>query len=185
MHEGKTNNIVYLPRHDEALLKEASDLSDRYGKNPYSDFVLMNGCRPPAAVAAAIGKLLGTRLRASDGSLQPTKSKSERAADKMRRKLENSEKNIDENLNRVLDAIALIAQNHADPIALIHRISAFEHEEIAGNLEKAVNWLTRFADQWHRHVENGFVQTQNIASRRDDEARPRRLHLVGESDCRS
>jgi hypothetical protein len=50
------------------------------GANAYTDFILKHGRRPDPVDAAVIGRLLGKRVRASDGTMQPQPSKAERDA---------------------------------------------------------------------------------------------------------
>jgi hypothetical protein len=167
----------------DALREEAAAFAEENGADAYTDFILKHGFRPERSQAAAIGKLIGRRVRAADGSLQPSKSKAERAATKKTRQIEKDEERIDADLNRAVDAIALLAQNECDPIALIHRMSTMEEEEITANIEKAVEWIQRFTNHWRHHVQNGIIQTQNAAAGDDGQARTRGLHLVRESDC--
>ena len=42
-----------------------------HGPNIYSDYLRKHGGRPDPATAATIGALLGGRVKASDGSMQP------------------------------------------------------------------------------------------------------------------
>ena len=53
---------------------EAEGLEAEYGPNPYSSFLRKNGCRPDPATAAGIGRSLGGRVRADDGSMQPPRA---------------------------------------------------------------------------------------------------------------
>ncbi len=125
------------------------------------------------------------RDAAADGGrqLRPPVSKAQRKAAKMARQIERDEKDVDMDINRALDAIALLAQNKNDPPALILRISTVEQTEITENIEKALEWLLPFANHWRNYVQNGFVQSQNPAARDDGRTRPRRrLHLVSEGD---
>ena len=110
------------------------------------------------------------------------KSRAARRRAKKERQIEKDEQRIDADLNRAIDAIALLAQNNVDPIALIHRISPMEEEEIASNIEKSLEWLLRFANQWRSYVQNRIVQTENIAAGNDGQARSGRLHLVRRGD---
>lgn len=42
-----------------------------HGPNAYSDYLRKYGRRPDPATAAAIGSILGGRVKASDGTMQP------------------------------------------------------------------------------------------------------------------
>jgi hypothetical protein len=61
---------------------------------------------------------------------------------------------IDADLSRAIDAIAFLARNEIDPAPLIARISPMEAEAVSANLQKAVDWLNRFADGWHVFIGN-------------------------------
>jgi hypothetical protein len=177
----KSNIVGFAPRNSLA----GSGDSEPNRSDAYTDFILKHGHMPDRSQAAAIGKLLGKRVRAADGSLQPPKSKSEKAAAKKTRRIDQDEETIDANLNRAIDAIALLAQNEGDPIALIHRMSPMEQDEISENIEKAVKWLIRFSNDWRSYVQNGIVQAQNAAPADDGQAWARRLYLVTNGDLGS
>lgn len=53
------------------LAAEAMALDVWHGRTIYADFLREHNRRPDPAQAAAIGKIMGTRVRASDGSMQP------------------------------------------------------------------------------------------------------------------
>ena len=57
-----------------------------------------------------------------------------------------------------------------------------EEEEIAGNLERSLEWLQQFANQWLGYVENRSLKAENIAAGNDGKARTGRLYLVRQSD---
>ena len=106
------------------------------------------------------------------------KPKAARRLAKQRREIEKDEQRIDADLNRALDAIALLAQNEVGSMALIHRLSPMEEEKITGNIVKLLEWLLRFANQWQSYVQNGIIQAKNSAPADDGQARARRLHLI-------
>ena len=151
----KSNIVGFTPR--DSLPSTGDGDGDLSRSDAYSDFIVKHGRIPDRSQAAAIGKLLGKRVRAADGSLQPPKSKSEKAAAKKARRIDADEEIIDANLNRAIDAIALLAQNEADPIALIHRMSPMERDETSENIEKAVGWLIRLSNHWRSYVQNGIT----------------------------
>lgn len=62
------------------LRLEAEAIEASNGPNPYSDYLRKHGQRPPREEASAIGRLLGGRVRARDGSMQPQLTKAEKAA---------------------------------------------------------------------------------------------------------
>lgn len=62
------------------LSAEASALIEAYGPNAYSDYLLKHGCRPDRKVAATIGRLIGVRVKAVDGTMQPPRTKADKLA---------------------------------------------------------------------------------------------------------
>lgn len=112
----------------------------------------------------------------------PAPNKAKRRQAKKERQIEKDEALVDADLNRAIDAIALLAQNKVDPIAIIHRITPMEEEEIASNIENSLEWLQRFANQWRGYVQNRFVQTENIVAGNDGAPRAGRLYLVRQGD---
>lgn len=112
----------------------------------------------------------------------PALTKVRRRRAKKERQIERDEERIDADLNRTLDAMALLAKNESDPVALILRTTPMEEEEIAGNLEKSLEWLQRFANQWLGYVQNRSLKAENIAAGNDGQAGPGRLYLVRQSD---
>src|ERR1700733_15116015 len=77
----KRSNIVSFPcQPSQELRAEAASFTELYGRNPYSDFLLGHGRRPGREPAAAIGRIMGIRVRSDDGSLQPRRTKAEQTA---------------------------------------------------------------------------------------------------------
>ena len=148
---GNTSDIT---RVRALLASEAMALEAQYGKNPYSDYLLKHHKRPEPNEAAAIGRLIGGRCEASDGSLQPPLSKADRQvlkAIKARRKAASRRYN---QILRLRSAIALLAQNEDDPTAVIACGSVlFDCPEIKNQMELALGWLNRFAREWSRGKE--------------------------------
>jgi hypothetical protein len=50
---------------------EAEGLEAEFGPNPYSKYLRENGRRPDPATAATMGRWMGGRVTASDGTMQP------------------------------------------------------------------------------------------------------------------
>lgn len=46
-----------------------------HGPNAYSDYLRKHGRRPDPATAAVIGNILGGRVKALDGSMQPARKR--------------------------------------------------------------------------------------------------------------
>jgi hypothetical protein len=62
------------------LRVEADAIEARYGSNAYSSYLRKHGRRPNREDAAAIGRYLGSRVRAEDGSMQPSLTAADRHA---------------------------------------------------------------------------------------------------------
>jgi hypothetical protein len=76
-----SDGVVAAPKQvDNDLSFEADRIAALNGSNPYSDFLREHGHRPDRGQAATIGRLMGARVRASDGSMQPVLTAGERAA---------------------------------------------------------------------------------------------------------
>jgi hypothetical protein len=155
------SNIVAFPRRAlddmgrmalerRLLIAEAMAIEGHYGKNAYSDYILKHGRRPSQAEAAGIGRRLGGRIRADDGSMQPSLSKGDRVAlhtIKSRRKAASRRY---DHILRLRDAIAALSENKDDPADVIGRGSCLLNApEIDAQLDAALCWLNRFAREWH------------------------------------
>lgn len=161
---------------------EAEEFAAQNGHDAYSDFLLKYGRRPGRAEAAAIGALLGRRVLAADGSLQPKLSKPARAARRVARRAEEAEMQIDAELSRVLDAVSFLAKNEIDPNALIARISPAEAEALTEQFGKAVLWLKRFEIGWRSHVNIGTSETEKPSTGNCDQAQQVGLRLIRSRD---
>jgi hypothetical protein len=157
-NENNEGEAVLLPLGDASeanrsrrlLISEALALEAQYGKNAYSDYLLNHHKRPDSIEAATIGRLLGGRVEAADGSLQPPLSETDRLVlrgIKGRRK--EAARRYDQIL-RLRTAIAALAQNHDDPADVIAGGSVLlDGPEISLQLDLALCWLSRFAQEWH------------------------------------
>jgi hypothetical protein len=155
--EPASDYVVYLgdtsavTRARALLSSEALAFEAQYGKNPYSDYLLKHHRRPSPEEAAAIGRLIGGRVEAADGTVQPPLSKADKRVlgeIKTRRKAASRRYN---QILRLRSAIALLAQNEDDPADLIACGSIlFDCPEIANHMELARGWLNRFAREWSR-----------------------------------
>jgi hypothetical protein len=148
-----------LARASRELFAEATTLTEAYGPNAYSDYLLKHGRRPGRKVAASIGRLIGVRVKAADGTMQPPRTKAEKLARAdLHRKWDH--------IARLRSALAQLAQNEDSPASIIERIVSVDRVEIGANLEKSLEWLIRFADQWHCHGKEKRPQAANYYSRR-------------------
>lgn len=57
------------------LMVEAEGIDAAYGPNAYTDYLRTHKKRPTRDEARAMGKLLGGRVRADDGTMQPPRLK--------------------------------------------------------------------------------------------------------------
>jgi hypothetical protein len=65
------SNVVTSIQDVQELRVEAEGIEATYGPNAYSDYLRRHGQRPDPISAAAIGRHLGGRVKANDGSMQP------------------------------------------------------------------------------------------------------------------
>jgi hypothetical protein len=140
------------------LSAEAAALVEAYGPNAYSDYLIKHGCRPERKVAATIGRLVGARVKAADGSMQPPRTRTEQLARaQLHRKWDH--------IARLRNALAQLAQNEDPPESIIHSIISADRAEIGANLEKSLAWLIRLADHWHSHGTEERPQAAHSDSR--------------------
>lgn len=133
------------------LRAEAMAIEAWYGKNAYSDFLFRYRRRPDPTQAATMGRLIGARVRASDGTMQPALTTSERTAVRAERKRHRVEAGLNTQVLRLCRAIAGLAENDAPPAELLDRICPHLDEPIIREqLSRAVLWLSRFEEEWRR-----------------------------------
>jgi hypothetical protein len=156
--ESRDGGTVILPLGDASeinkarrlLLSEAFALEAQHGKNAYSDYLLTHHKRPNVAEAATIGRLLGGRVEADDGTLQPPLSKADRAVLRGIRARRNAASQRYDHILRLRTAIAYLAANQHDPADVIAGGSILlDGSEIGLHLDHALSWLSRFAQEWH------------------------------------
>jgi len=136
----------------EDLSLEADQIEALNGVNPYSTFLRKHGHRPDRTQASTIGRLMGARVRASDGTMQPKLSAGERAAIKSIKKRRKEWGQQVEHIRRTMAAIAALSENQHDPSTVIdYAADVFLDSAIHEQLEIALNWLNRFAEESRRH----------------------------------
>ena len=144
---------------NDNFLAEADDFEAIAGPNPYSNFLRKHARRPDRAQAAAIGRLMGGRVRASDGTLQPILTKGERAAlsDIKRRRREWAQRF--DHIQRTAAAVAALTLNRDDPSTVFeYGAERFLTPEFRETLESAVLWLNAFAQQVIRHEKDSCAK---------------------------
>lgn len=130
------------------LRSEAAVLLQRHGPNVYSDYLLKNGRRPERHEAAVMGRLIGARVRASDGTLQPKLRR--------RRKTEGqAERDYIDQIVRFRCALANISEISGDPADVIRYMDPLfgDASVIREQLAHAVQWINSFAEEWGREQE--------------------------------
>jgi hypothetical protein len=141
--------LPYSTNYD-VLLAEAAAIEAWYGINAYSGFIKKYGRRPDREQAATIGRLLGGRVEANDGSMQPLLTNSDREVlrgIKTRRKAASRRY---DHILRLQEALAALAENEDDPAEVIGTGSCLLNESaISAQLDVALCWLNRFAEEWH------------------------------------
>ncbi|WP_213737482.1 hypothetical protein [Bradyrhizobium sp. dw_411] len=158
------NKRIHVARLDQLadrrrLSAEAATLAEAYGPNAYSDYLLNHGCRPNRKTAATIGRLIGVRVKAADGTMQPPRSKADKLARaELHRKWDH--------IARLRSALAQLALNEDAPESIIDSIVSADRAEISKNLEKAVKWLIRLSDYWQCHGTEERPQATHSNSRR-------------------
>ena len=134
------------------LLADAEHIESLYGPNAYSTYLRQHHQRPPKEEAAAIARLLGGRVRASDGSMQPRPSAVERKARKARQ--EAFERRY-EQVASLKAAIATLATLPDAGDLIGELVSA----DMVADIDAAVCCLQRITGQFH-----GWAQIQNAAN---------------------
>jgi hypothetical protein len=132
---------------------EADALEATYGPNAYSKYLREHNRRPDPNAAASIGWVLGGRVRADDGSMQPPLSAADRAALKdvnSRRKAFRLRFERIARLRAAIASLASLAENDSNPGILFgDEICLLNTPEVVAELDTAVYWLNRFAEYWH------------------------------------
>ena len=148
--------VTELTRAGEALqdqrclLAEAKAIAATYGKNAYSEFLSRNGRRPDPTEARTIGQLIGARVRASDGSMQPPMTTAERNARRQERVVRRGELERYAQIRRLKDALADLSQNASEPSELVELLCPqIDGSMISDHLEPALQWLIRFAEAYN------------------------------------
>lgn len=132
------------------LIAEAEYLEACYGPNPYSAFLRKHQRRPDRDQASTIGRLLGGRVRASDGTMQPPLSTADKQVLRGIKSRRQAASRRYSHILRLKDAIAALSENEDDPAEVIGRGSCLLNEaQISEQLDIALCWLSRFAREWH------------------------------------
>jgi hypothetical protein len=138
------------PLVDNALV-EAEKSEAKFGRNTYSCFIREHGGLPDRQQAVTIGKLMGVRVKASDGSLQPPLTEAERARHRQIRAEHKRWSRESDHIWRIKTAIAAISQNFDHPSAVIeYGANDLLTPAIRAQLEIALPWMIRFIRELRR-----------------------------------
>jgi hypothetical protein len=137
------------------LRAEANALVEAHGHNAYSDFILRHGRRPDRNQAVAIGRLMGIRVRAADGTLQPRRTKTKQPVAHPVKHQQRTEGDYIDQILRLRCALANLAENKGDPAEVIAYIDPLfgDASVIREQLAHAVQWINRFAEEWGHEQE--------------------------------
>jgi hypothetical protein len=151
-------------REGRLLMAEADALEAWIGPNAYSYYLRKRGERPGREEAAAIGRLLGGRVEAADGSLQPPLTAADRAAIRAIKSRRAAASRRYDHILRLQQAIAALAENEDDPADVIGEGSCLLNEQaISAQLGIAVCWLTRFEREWHERAQRSGARGSDAA----------------------
>jgi hypothetical protein len=144
------------------LRSEIAALEAAHGGNPYTDFILHHGHRPSPEQAATIGCLMGVRVRAADGTLQPQPTTAEKAKARKAKHFRQTEADYIDQIVRFRCVLATLAQNDGDPADIIRYMDPLfgDAAAIREHLAHAVQWINRFAEEWDREQETHGGQGQ-------------------------
>jgi hypothetical protein len=141
-----------LESSDSGLSADLEKIEALNGANLYSEFIKRHGHRPSREQASAIGRIMGARVRASDGTMQPGLTKGERAALASIKKRRKEWAKQVEHIRRTVVAISALSQNQDDPSAVMHYgVDVFSNPNLREQLDSALTWLIRFAEESHRN----------------------------------
>jgi hypothetical protein len=155
----QTANTNVLAFHDalqrnrgrDGLSAEVAAIEAWYGRNAYSDFLKEHGCRPNPEQATTIGRLIGARVKATNNRMYPIESATERETRRLARQDAAREAKDALEIHRLRNAISALAANTTDPAELISSLGPdLDEPEISEQLQDAIEWLTRFAQEWQR-----------------------------------
>lgn len=146
------------------LWTEVEALEAWYGPNAYSSYLRKHGRRPSRDEAAGMGRLLGGRVQADDGSMQPPLNAADRNVLKGIKSRRKAYARRYDHIMRLKTAIAALAENEDDPANVIGDGSCvLDPSEIDAKLDSALCWLNRFAEHWHgRQKETSAPGSQSL-----------------------
>jgi len=134
-------SVSHLP--SDVLLSEADEIEALNGPNPYSDYLRKHLARPARNQAAAIGRIMGARVRAADGTMQPRLTAGEQAAVRSIKKRRREWARQLSHVQRTMTAIAALSENKDDPSAVVsYGNDVFSDPAVRARVEFALCWLS-------------------------------------------
>jgi hypothetical protein len=150
----KVETPVSAPIEDDLGL-EADKIEALNGPNLYSTFLRKHGYRPSRQQAFAIGRIMGARVRASDGTMQPELAAGEKAAIRAIKKRRKEWAKQTEHIHRTIAAVSSLFENEHEPSTVIlSGADVFYSATFREQLKFAVDWLNRFAEELHHHEQD-------------------------------
>lgn len=132
------------------LREEIEAIEGWYGPNAYSSYLRKHGRRPKPEEAASIGRLLGGRVQADDGTMQPPLNESDKVTIRGIQSRRQAYARRYDHIMRLKTALAALAENVDDPAEVIGEGSCvLDESEIDAQLDTALCWLKRFAEHWY------------------------------------
>lgn len=146
----KPPNTILDIQEVRELRIEGRTIEATYGPNAYSDYLRRHGRRPDRETAAAIGRLLGGQVKASDDTMQPSLSgKDRKALNEIRTRRRMAARRYQQLIN-LQNAIALLAEIDDDPATLVGSGSCvLDTPAVVAQIDFALSYLKRFAEYWN------------------------------------
>jgi hypothetical protein len=131
------------------LQAQARDSKARRAMNP--DDAPVHGRRPSSDVTVGIARLLNVELDAADGGREPKRTPAERALCQRYYEQQRALRTTADNVNRLRHAVVDLAAIELSPSQLLEALSpAFDEPIIRERLERALDCLSRFMEEWQR-----------------------------------
>ncbi len=171
VNDASIRDVGVIIDDDACLLREEADrIEAEYGLNAYSGFLRKHGKRPGKDQAATIGRLLGGRVKADDGTMQPSLSKADKAAlrDIKRRRQNWAEKY--RQAHKLRQAVSFLAENNCEPEQALDAFQEiFRGVPLGEKFEAALHWLNRFAQELHRHEQDTRSPHPRLVARNNEQ----------------
>ena len=155
------------------LRTEIEAIEAWYGPNAYCSYLRKHGQRPKPEEAASIGRLLGGRVQADDGTMQPPLDETDKNILRGIKSRRQAYARRYDHIMRLKTALAALAENVDDPSDVIGEGSCvFAESEIDAQLDKALCWLNRFAEHWHGRTKETRAKDPKFLGGNQEQDRP-------------